>query len=153
MEAAERFLNESYIATFNEKFAVAPAEKGTAFRRTTRADLDWIFTVQNERIVAKDNTVASAERNWQLEKSRFRSSLAGCTVTIHQHLDETVSIRYGPRVAGRYEADAAPRLAKSKRTAHGGGKDGPTASTTSMNATKTRKPRSASSRGTSGLVN
>ena len=25
---------------------------------------------------------------WQLEKSRFRSSLAGCTVTIHEHLDQ-----------------------------------------------------------------
>jgi len=58
------------------------AEKGTAFRRTTRSDLDWIFTVQTERVVAKDNTVAITERNWHLEKSRFRSSLAGCTVTV-----------------------------------------------------------------------
>ncbi len=38
------------------------------------------------------------------EKSRFRSSLAGCTVTIHEHLDGTVSIRYGPHVVGRYTA-------------------------------------------------
>jgi hypothetical protein len=32
------------------------AEKGSAFRRPTRTDLDWIFTVQTERSVAKDNT-------------------------------------------------------------------------------------------------
>src|SRR5882672_10887152 len=104
LEQANRFLRERYIAAFNEKFMVASTEKGTAFRRTTRSDLDWIFTVQTERVVAKDNTVAITERNWQLEKSRFRSSLAGCTVTIHQHLDGNVSIRYGPHVVGRYTA-------------------------------------------------
>ncbi len=102
LEAANRFLEEGYIAAFNDKFAVAAAEKGTAFRRTGRTDLDWVFTLQTERVVSKDNTVAIADRIWQLEKSRFRSSLAGCTVTIHEHLDGTVSIRYGPHVVGRY---------------------------------------------------
>ena len=29
-------------------------KKGTAFRRTSRSDLNWIFTVQTERVVAKD---------------------------------------------------------------------------------------------------
>ena len=58
VEGANEFLRERYIAEFNEKFTVAAAEKGTAFRRTSRRDLDWIFTVQTERVVAKDNTVA-----------------------------------------------------------------------------------------------
>jgi hypothetical protein len=49
-----------------------------------------------------------------LEKSRFRSSLAGCTVTIHEHLDRTVSIRYGPHVVGRYAADGQPLQRKQK---------------------------------------
>ena len=87
LPGANEFLRQQYIAVFNQKFTVMAAEKGTAFRRTTRPDLDWIFTVQTERVVAKDNTVAITDRNWQLEKSRFRSSLAGCTVTIHEHLD------------------------------------------------------------------
>src|ERR1700726_3993434 len=87
IEGANEFLREHYVAVFNQKFTVVAAEKGTAFRRTIRADLDWIFTVQTERVVAKDNTVAIGDRNWQLGKSRFRSSLAGCTVTIHEHLD------------------------------------------------------------------
>src|SRR5450432_3372622 len=76
LEEANRFLCERYIAVFNEKFQVAALEKGTAFRRTARSDLDWIFSVQTERVVNKDNTVAIADRIWQLEKSRFRSSLA-----------------------------------------------------------------------------
>jgi transposase len=108
LEEANEFLRERYIAVFNEKFTVAAAEKGTAFRRTARADLDWVFTLQTDRVVSKDNTVAIADRSWQLEKCRFRSSLAGCTVTIHEHLNGEISIRYGPHVLGRYTADANP---------------------------------------------
>ena len=52
--------------------------------------------------MAKDNTVAIGNRLWQIDKTRFRNTLAGTTVTIHEHLDETVSIRYGPHVVGRY---------------------------------------------------
>jgi hypothetical protein len=111
IQGANEFLRQQYIAVFNQKFTVAAAEKGTAFRRTTRSDLGWIFTVQTERVVPNDNTVAITERNWQLEKSRFRSSLAGCTVTIHQHLDGNVSIRYGPHVVGRYTATGEIRPA------------------------------------------
>jgi transposase len=177
LERANAFLRERYIAAFNQKFAVAAAEKGTAFRRTTRSDLDWIFTVQTERVVAKDNTVAIADRNWQLEKSRFRSSLAGCTVAIHEHLDGSVSIRYGPHVVGRYTASGETRHAGTRQKTESRGKDGsvetvenqtqvshgshrsleippsrdfhfPTAPTAvPLLRTKTRKPPSASRRG------
>ena len=125
LPGANEFLRQQYIAVFNQKFTVAAAEKGTAFRRTTRSDLDWIFTVQTERVVAKDNTVAITDRNWQLEKSRFRSSLAGCTVTIHEHLDGSVSIRYGPHVVGRYTATGEIRQAGAKRLPQSRGKGGP----------------------------
>jgi transposase len=103
VEGANAFLRERYVAEFNAKFTIAAAQKGTAFRRTARPDLNWIFTVQTERMVAKDNTIAMADRSWQIEKSRFRSTLAGCTVTIYEHLDGTVSIRYGPHVVGRFD--------------------------------------------------
>ena len=120
VEAANEFPRSSYIARFNQKFAVAPEEKGTAFRRCSRADLNWIFTIQTERVVAKDNTVAVGERSWQLNKTRFRHTLAGSTVTIHEHLDGTTSIRFGPHIVGRSEA-AGGALTKNKEC-HG--KDG-----------------------------
>jgi hypothetical protein len=101
VEQANRFLRERYIAEFNHKFTVKAAERGTAFRRCGRSDLDWIFSIQTERMVAKDNTVAIRDQWWQLDKTRWRHTLAGQTVTIHQHLDATVSIRYGPHVVGR----------------------------------------------------
>jgi transposase len=109
VDGANAFLKERYIGEFNEKFSVAAAEKGTAFRRTSRSDLNWIFTVQTERVVAKDNTVAIAARVWQIDKTRFRYTLAGCTVTIHEHLDRTISIRYGPHVVGQFEANGERR--------------------------------------------
>lgn len=78
VEGANAFLREKYIGEFNAKFSVPSEEKGTAFRRTSRTDLNWVFTVQTERIVAKDNTVAIGARSWQIDKTRFRHTLAGC---------------------------------------------------------------------------
>jgi transposase len=102
LEAANRFLRERYIVEFNHKFTMAAAAKGTAFSKCGRRDLDWVFSIQTDRVVSKDNTVAIAERWWQIEKCRWRYSLAGQTVTIHQHLDDSVSIRFGPHLVGRY---------------------------------------------------
>jgi len=49
--------------------------------------------------------------------------LAGVTVTIHEHLDTTVSIRYGPHVVGRHDAAGQPLSAAA--TENGRGKAGP----------------------------
>jgi hypothetical protein len=175
IEGANTFLNTRYIAAFNEKFTVAAAEKGTAFRRTSRSDLDWVFTIQTERVVDKDNTVAIVDRSWQLEKSRFRSSLAGCTVTIHEHLDGRVSVRWGPHVVGHYDAEGKPiqkekggrkgtpveTVEKRKPTPRGATRlleiptrssDFPTTSAALVPAKPNRKPRSASSRGSAGQI-
>jgi len=103
VEAANGFLRSRYIAEFNRKFAVAAKEKGTAFRASSRKDLNWVFSIQTERVVAKDNTVAIAERRWQINKTRFRHTLAGCTVSIHEHLDGRISIRYGPHVVAQFD--------------------------------------------------
>jgi transposase len=101
VEEANLFLQKHYLAEFNRKFMVKAAERGTAFRPCGRKDLEWVFSIQTERVVAKDNTVKIADRWWQIDKCKWRHSLAGQTVTIHQHLDGTVSIRYGPHVVGR----------------------------------------------------
>jgi transposase len=122
LEDANRFLREQYIAEFNSKFSVAAQERGTAFRPCSRKDLDFVFSVQTERVVGKDNTVAIGDRWWQIEKCRWRYSLAKQTITIHQHLDGTVSIRFGPHVVGHYDAAGQPVKveAKPKRRGKGG---------------------------------
>ena len=103
VEAAGAFLRSRYIAAFNGKFTVAAKEKGTGFRACGRKDLDWVFSIQTERVVGKDNTVAIADRRWQIDKTRFRKTLAGSTVTIHEHLDGRISIRYGPHVVTQFD--------------------------------------------------
>ena len=105
-EQANAFLRKHYIATFNAQFTVKAAQRGTAFRPCSRRDLDWVFSIHTERVVAKDNTVSIRDQWWQLDHGRWKHTLAGQTVTIHQHLDGTVSIRYGPHVVG-HGKDAA----------------------------------------------
>jgi transposase len=119
LEAANQFLRERYIREFNARFTEPAREKGTAFRKIGRADLEWIFSVQHERVVAKDNTVTMGPQSWQIGKTTFKNSLAGCTVTIHEHLDGKVSIRYGPHVVGRYGAEGVEE-GKGERRGKGG---------------------------------
>jgi transposase len=121
VEAANTFLRTRYIARFNEQFGQTAEEKGTAFRRSSRTDLNWIFTVQTERVVGKDNTVTIADRSWQLGKTRFRNTLSGSTVVIHEHLDGTISIRFGPHVVGSFEANGTARSKTKECGGKGGG--------------------------------
>src|SRR5882724_8697320 len=108
--AANRFLREEHIKEFNRRFSVKAAERGTAFVPVRRKELDLVFSLQHERVVARDNTVSFGNRVWQLERSKLRATLAGCRVTVHQHLDETVSITFGPHRVGRYTADGQPAM-------------------------------------------
>jgi hypothetical protein len=108
LEEANKFLRERYIAEFNGMFAKAAREKGTAFRKCDRKDLDQVFSIQTERTVAKDNTITIRERHWQLDRTPFRRTLADCRVTICEHLDGTVSVRWGPHVVGRFDAEGRP---------------------------------------------
>jgi hypothetical protein len=57
---------------------------------------DLETALQFERTVNRDNTVSFQNLRLQLEAVRWRGSLAGCTVTVHQHLDGTVSLTHGP---------------------------------------------------------
>ena len=108
VDQANEFLRNEYIAEFNSKFTEKPAQKGTAFVRLHRRDLDWIFSVQQERTVNRDNTVVIGNRVLQLEKTRWKDTLARQTVMVHEHLDGRVSIRYGPQLVAEYASDGLP---------------------------------------------
>jgi transposase len=105
--AANEFLRASYIAEFNQKFSVPAKQSGTAFISCQRP-LDLVFALQHERSVARDNTVSYDNRVLQIEKTKWRYSLAGCKVTVYEHLDGTISVSYGPHIVGRYAASGAP---------------------------------------------
>jgi len=105
IEDANDFLRQEYIQEWNRKFTVQAAQKGTAFVPCRRRDLDLVFSIQHERVVANDNTVSFANRSLQIEPTKWRRTLAGCRVTVHQHLDGHLSISYGPHSVGCYNSD------------------------------------------------
>jgi transposase len=117
VEKANEFLRQEYIAEFNRRFAVAAAQKGSAFVRLRRRDLDWIFSIQQERTVNQDNTVVLENRIFQLEKTRWRDTLAKQIVTVHQHLDGRVSLRYGPHLIAQYAPAELPPKGSPRRQA------------------------------------
>ena len=104
LEAANGFLREHYIGEFNARFQVPAAQRGSAFVRRSSRDLDLIFGLQFERTVNRDNTVSIQNLSLQIERVRWRATLAGCSVTVHQHLDGTFTITYGPQRLGHYSA-------------------------------------------------
>jgi hypothetical protein len=115
LERANEFLRTEYSAEFNNKFSVAAALKGSAFVRLRRRDLDWIFSSQHDRTVNNDNIVEFDNRVFQIEKTRWRDTLAGQSVVVHEHLDGRVSIRYGPHVVAQYGPDELPPQAPKRR--------------------------------------
>jgi transposase len=114
LEQANQFLREHYVAEFNRRFRVAALQSGSAFLPCRRKDLDVVFSVQQRRVVNRDNTVVVGGKVFQIEPTRWRGTLAGCSVTVCEHLDDTSSIRYGPNLVGRYNAQGWPWLCKDK---------------------------------------
>jgi len=105
---ANEFLRQHYIAEFNRCFSVAAAQPGHAFLPVRGKNLDFVFSLQQERTVNQDNTVPIGPLILQIEKSPWRATLAGCRVTVYQHLDGTWSIGYGPHLVGRYNCGGLP---------------------------------------------
>ena len=109
-EEANRFLPESYLGEWNRKFTVAAAQPESAFVPPGGKDSDRIFSLQQERVVNRDNTVSVGGRVLQIDRVRWRGTLAGCHVTACEHLYGTVSVYYGPHLVARFLSDAKNSL-------------------------------------------
>lgn len=99
---ANQFLREHYIGEFNRRFRVPAARPGSAFVRTRRKDLSWIFSIQHERRVNQDNTIVLDNRVLQIEKTRWRNTLAGCTVTVYELEEGALVVRFGGHEVARF---------------------------------------------------
>ena len=107
LTAANQFLREHYVSAFNRRFQVASAQRGNAFVSSRSRDLERIFSLQFERTVNRDNTVSFQNLSLQIQRVRWRATLAGCQVVVHQHLDGNLSLTHGPHCLGRYTAQGA----------------------------------------------
>src|SRR6266404_2363563 len=67
LEQANTFLREEYVAEFNQRFQVPAMQRGRAFLPCRRKDLEVVFSVQQQRVVSRDNTVVVGGKVFQIE--------------------------------------------------------------------------------------
>jgi transposase len=117
MAAANRYVREHFLPAYNQRFAVPAPEPGTAFIPWVGPSLAEILCVQEERVVAKDNTVRYQGLSLQIPQDPHRFHYVKVTVRVHEYSDGTLAVFHGPRCLARYHADG--RLiepeAKSRR--------------------------------------
>ena len=105
MAAANRYLTEQFIPQHNARFMVRATEAGTAFIPWVGTPLAEILCVQDERVVAKDNTVRYQGTTLQIPQNPHRFHYVKVTVRVHEYPDGTLAVFHGPRCLARYQAD------------------------------------------------
>jgi hypothetical protein len=93
--AANQYLVTQFLPAYNRRFAVPAAEPGTAFIPWVGTSLAEILCIQEDRVVAKDNTVRYQGRSLQIPPDRHRFHDVKVTVRVHQYPDETLAVFHG----------------------------------------------------------
>lgn len=124
MAAANRYLAERFLPAYNQRFAGPAPEVGTAFVPWIGPPLTEILCVQDERVVAKDNTVRYQGLSLQIPPDTHRFHYVKVTVRVHEYPDGTLAVFHGPRCLARYHADGrlsepGPALPGQSRPTHG----------------------------------
>ncbi len=105
IDAANRFIREVYLPQHNARFAKPPQLKESAFVAVgDPANLAEILCVEQERIVARDNTVTYGGLTLQLPQSRTRAHYVKARVKVREYPDGTLAVFHGPRPLARYDA-------------------------------------------------
>lgn len=105
MAAANQFLRDRFVPAYNQRFAVPAAESGTAFVPWIGSNLPDLLCVQEERVVANDNTVRYQGRSLQIPQDRHRYHYVKVTVRVHAYPDGTLAVFHGPRCLARYTTE------------------------------------------------
>lgn len=108
IDAANRFIAEVYLPIHNARFARPAASCDSAFVAADPAQLVEILCIEEERIVARDNTVTFGRLKLQLPPSPHRHHFVKATVKVRQYPDATLAVFHGPRRIARYYPDGSP---------------------------------------------
>ena len=97
-EAANRYLDERYLAEHNAKFAFEAAAGADFHRRLPkRLDLNWVFCLEHERVVSNDWVVRFQNRFLQLQPTRRQAVAPGTRVRLEQARDGALRVIFGTR--------------------------------------------------------
>jgi transposase len=113
--AANRYLDEHFIADFNQRFSVEPTQPESAFTPLIGVNLDLLLSIQHDRIVQKDNTIVFERLHLQLPKSQDRMHFVRCPVLVHQFLDGQLGVSFQGRLLARFSQDGVHIGAKRKQ--------------------------------------
>jgi len=116
MDAANRFLRETFLPDHNRRFAIAPEAPGSAFVPFAGA-LDDILCVQEERTVGNDNTVRYKGLALQIPEDRHRRHYVKAKVRVHEYPDGHLAVFHGPRRLACYTAQGEPIEKPDKKAA------------------------------------
>lgn len=103
--AANRWIREIFIPRHNARFAVKPAETGSAFVPVAKEQWHDVLCIQEERTVAPDNTVAWKGRRLQIPPHPARAHFVRARVRVHEYQDGALAIFHGPRCLVRWHQD------------------------------------------------
>lgn len=105
VDAANRFIHETYLPEHNARFARPPELEESAFVTLAEpSSLAEILCLEEERVVARDNTVAYAGLRLQLPESRLRAHYVKARVKVREYPDDTLAVFHGPRLLARFDA-------------------------------------------------
>jgi len=113
LETANAYLREVYLPAHNQRFALAPAQPGSAFTPIPGVDLDEILCVEEERQVGNDNCVSYRTLKLQIPESPLRPHFVRARVKVHVYSDGSHALFHGPRCIGRYDANGTLKDAKN----------------------------------------
>ena len=99
LETANAYLREVYLPAHNQRFALAPAQPGSAFTPIPGVDLDEILCVEEERQVGNDNCVSYRTLKLQIPESPLRPHFVRARVKVHVYSDGSHALFHGPRCA------------------------------------------------------
>ena len=94
-EAANRYLDEEYLAEHNERFCCEPAAGADFHQALPRGtELRGVFCLEYERVVSNDQVVRFENRCLQLKPKRNQGVGAGARVTVQQGRDQSLQVRF-----------------------------------------------------------
>ena len=105
IEAANRWIREVYLPAHNARFAKPPALAAKAFVPIRDQELlGEILCVEEERIVARDNTVSCGRLRAAAAGEPLAAHYVKARVRVHEYPDGTLAVFHGPRCLARYTA-------------------------------------------------
>lgn len=96
LEEANRYLEQPFLAEWNERFTVQPASEVDAHRPVGKhLKLESVLSHVESRQVTNDYTVAWAGQRWQIPKEVVQPGLRRSNIRIEQRLDGSLQARIG----------------------------------------------------------